>query len=346
MTGSSPEATSAEVVSSSDPVETVVTPDVSKPAESSPAEPAKGAEASPPLVLDAVKAALGDKAKKETSPDSATDPDVSKATPEGEKPAAEQDLGELTEDELKRYAPKTQRRILSLLNQRGEYEKRAVAAEGKAELFGRIESFASQNGLSDEDVEGLLEIGSMVRNDPFKAVERLTPIYSELLKRTGHVLPAPIEERVKQGYLTEEDARKLVQAETRAALEEERRTKTEEQANADRQRGQAQAHVDGVKRAAADWEAARKSVDPDWSSKQPRVGELIELEVHRNGYPKSTADVVKMLDTINKKVSDEFKRFAPKPREVTPAKGDASSGAAAEPKTALEAARLALSRGS
>ncbi len=341
-----------EAGSSPDPVETVpestpdvaTSPDASTPAAPSPAE-TKGAESAPSLI-DSVKEALGE-AKKESSPDSAkgsdADPSAPKAEGDGKPdPAAEQEIGELTEDELKKYAPKTQKRIRQLLTQRGEFEERAKAAESKAELFGRIETFADQNGLSGEDVEGLLEIGALVRGDPFKALDRLTPIYSELLKRTGHVLPAPIQERVQQGYLTEEDARRLVQAETKAALARERQTASDEQLNADRLRSQAQVHVGNVKSAATEWEATRKSNDPDWSLKQPRVAELVELEVHRNGYPTSTADVVKMLNDIEKKVSDELKRFSPKPREVIPAKGGASSGATAEPKTALEAARIAL----
>jgi hypothetical protein len=352
MTGSSPETTTD--AGTTEAVDTEIT-DVSATATSSTAEDAstaadpstakdKGAQ---PSLLDSVKRVLSGKAaEKAGSPDATTDPDAtSKATDaDGKDPTAEQELGELTEKELKTYAPKTQRRILSLLNQRGEYEKRATAAEAEAEVSRKITGFANEHGLSGEDVEGLLEIGALVRGDPFKAIERLTPIYSELLKRTGHVLPAEIQDRVKQGYITEEDARRLVAAETREVLAKERQEAMQKQADEDRLRGQAQAHVNDVKTVAADWEATRKRTDPDWSLKQPRVGELIELEVHRNGYPKSKADVVKMLDDIAKKVDEDTARFKPKPREVKPAQGGASSGATAAPKDVYEAVRRGLGK--
>ena len=309
-------------------------------AESSAATQDQGAE----TLLESVQAALkGD--DKESSPDSERDPPATE--PEPKETAAEADDApvdlDAIEGDLKRYHPKTQKRIQALLDDRRASREEIERLRPMAEQFTRIEQYRETSNLTVEDVGVTLEIAALIRNDPFKARERLAPIMRKLDEITGNVLPEALTERARLGYISEEDARVL--AATKAENEFRRRQADElQQRQAAQEQARAQENlVRDVSSAATDWETAKKRTDPDWSVKQSRIHELIELEVRRTGqFPDTKAKTIQMLDGIHKRVSDEFAKIAPKPREVRSVTGVASTSAVAEPKSALEAAKRAL----
>lgn len=302
----------------------------------------QGVEQSP---VDLVMEALGS-TQKESSPDSERDPQdpvepTSEQAQAGEDDA-KQELGEITEEELKRYGPKTQARIKQLLDQRHEKHQEVEALKPKAAQYDAIMQFAEASRLSKEDVGSIMEIGSLVRNAPEKALEKLVPIVQHLQELTGQVLPADVQERVRLGYISEEDARRMVRSEKSTALTREQL----EQARQDQERANEAAALQelqqSAKSTAETWEATRKRTDPDWQLKQRRVGELAELEVRRNGFPESKAKMVELLDTVYAQVNQEMSRLLPRPKAVTPVTGTASAQATSEPKTSQEAALRAL----
>lgn len=337
--GSSPEA---EAVIEADPATIAEQPDAST-ASSSNATENQGGDTLLASVEEALKAS-----EPEKSPDSEADPtakavDPAKVDAEGKpKAPAEEPLGELTEDELRRFGPKTQRRMRQLLTQRAEANTELEKLKPRAESFDKIDQFVKSNRLSNADLAVIFEIGALVRNDPFKALEKLEPIYQQLQGMTGAKLPPDVQERVNLGYLTEADARELVKARKRVEHTEARTQEQTEQARETERRQAFTTHVNACRTTANKWESAKQSSDPDWNEKQSRIGELIELEVLKNGYPETQEGVVKMLDGFLTKVNAEFARFKPKPREVRPVIGSASSRATAEPKTLEEAVDRAL----
>lgn len=317
-----------------DPAEPAQQTDVSTTADSSPAD--GGAN-----LLDSVTDALKD-AKQEPSPSSGQGQTDPAAAPKAG--TAEEPLGELTEQELHRFGPKTQRRIKSLLGDRAERDRRIEQLSPKAEQYERFEAYTRDNRLSPDDVATVFELASLIRNDPFKAWERVQAIQNGLAQVVGQVLPPDIQERVKLGYLSEQDGRELAAARSKAALTEAQSKEQAAQAREERERQTVHAHVESCRDTANSWETAKKVNDPDWNEKQARIGELIELEVHRNGYPKTKQAVVTMLDGFLDRVNKDFARFKPKPREVRPAVGSASSRATAQPKTLMEAVDAALAQ--
>lgn len=326
MPDSSPEA-------ELDPVETSE-PDVT--ATSSPQETDNGGESLIDSVTEALKGS-----EEETSPDS----DAGSETEPAQPTPAEDPLGEITDEELKRYGPRTQRRIRQLLDARSELNNEVETLRPKAQNFDKIDEYIRDSRISNEDFAVLLEIGGLVRNDPFKAYERLSAITAQLAKVTGHELPQDIQERVRLGYLSEEDARALVTSRNKAALVEQRAQEQTAQAQEEQRRSLVQAHIQTCRSTANTWEARHRASDPDWDQKQGRIGELIELEVYRNGYPPTQEQVVAMLDGFLKQVNGEFARFKPKPQTVRPTVGSASPRAGnAEPKTLMEAVEAALAR--
>jgi len=299
-------------------------------------------------LLDSVQAALKDGSEPEKSPASEQGSAKSAETQSDADPAkagaAEDPLEEISEEELKRYGPKTQRRIRQLLGQRAEANSEIEKLRPKAAGYDQIEQFAKANRLSNDDLAVGYELMALTRNDPFKAWDRIQPIYAQLAEIVGHTLPKDVQERVNLGYLSAEDARQLVQSQRRADLAEGRAREQGESQQREQEAGRLRAHVDACRTTANEWESAKRGADPDWSEKQARIGELIELEVRRNGYPPTQAEVVKMLDGFLARVNKDFARFKPPVRAVTPVRGGASSDAKAEPQTLQEAVDMALAQ--
>lgn len=331
MTGSSPEATA-----SAEQVEPKVS-DVSATVDSSATE-TQGEKS----LLESVQAAL-EKGTTEASPGSGPEPEAS-GSPKAETPAPDTDepLGELTPEELSKCAPKTQRRMQQLLSQRHELETRATAAEEKATRFDQIVGYTEANRLSNDDVAAIFEIGALVKNDPEKAYDKLLPVFLHVSRLTGRVLPPDVEERVNLGYLPKQDAQELVRLQTRSALTEQRMADQARQAEEARERTLTETRDREIQSTAVAWEEQRAKTDPDWSSKKDLVLSVMQADAAQKGYPTDKASTIALLDGALAKVDAQLARFRPQPKAITPVLGTSSAGATAEPKSALEAARMAI----
>lgn len=312
-------------------------------AAASSTEANQGVEKSP---SDLVFEALG-MASEEKSPGSEQD-QTDPAEPTADEAKAEdaeatpKPLEEITPEELKKYSPKTQARIQQLLDQRLEKHNELEALRPKAQQFEALEEFATTHKLSMTQVAESVELAGLVNQKPEEALQRLLPVVQHLMKVTGQVLPEDIQERVRLGYIGEEEARRLVKAETAAQRASAVAKETAEEAAAREQANE----IRELQRTATDtadkWESSRKRNDPDWPLKSQRVGELIKLEVYEKGFPKTPDAIVKMLDGIAEKVTAEYSRFTPRPKEVRPVTGTAATAANSEPKSSKEAALRAL----
>lgn len=333
MAGSSPEVTAPIDTS----IDTKIS-DVSAAVEPSTTEP-EGAKS----LLESVQAALKE-GEKEASPGSGPEPDAegspkaAAATPDPDEP-----LGELSPEELKTYAPKTQRRMQQLLSQRHEFESRATQAEEKASRFDQIVGFTEANRLSNEDVQAIFEIGALVKNDPEKAYDKVLPVFMHLSQLTGRVLPPEMQEKVDLGYLPATDAQELVRLQTRTTLQEQRAALRESEAAERAERQAVEARTAEVTSTATQWEEHRQKTDPDWSSKKELVLSVMQANVAQNGYPADKAGTLAVLNAALAQVDAQIARFRPAPRAITPVTGTSSARASAEPTSALEAARMAIS---
>lgn len=330
MTGSSPEATAS--AQAEPQVSDVSATEVSSAAET------QGDKS----LVESVLAELN-KGAEESSPGSEPEPEAAGSTT-AETPASPDDepLGELTDEELKRYAPKTQRRIQQLLQERHGWEEKATAASEKAARFDQIVGFAEANRLSNEDVSATFEIAALLKTSPEKAYDKVLPIFLHLSQLTGKVLPPEIQQKVELGYLPESDARELVRLKTQNALVEARAAEQAKQAENERQVSAWKARVDESVAATAQWEEQRKSSDPDWSSKKDLIQELTHAEIARNGFPASKAQMIELLNSVSARVDQQVARFRPAPKAVTAVTGSTSARATAEPTSAVEAAMMAL----
>ena len=292
-------------------------------------------------LLDRVKAAIGPK-KEGSSPSQGSQ----EAKPEGEAPSKEDEQppeGDPTEEELSKYHSKTRARIRQLMDRAKTAESQVNDLKPDADLGRRITSHFSESGINPQEANLLLDIGRNLKKDPLKALEQIKPFYDALTRMSGDVLPADLQEAVTKGEITEAYARQLARTKTEAAISTQRTSQQDEQQRQRQAHEQTQQHAAAVGQAISTWEANQAKVDPDWSLKSDRLRELIELEIRRSGYPKTTADAVKLAETAKTKVNADFARFAPRKAAVSPVNpSSAARPAPAAPKTALEAARQRL----
>jgi hypothetical protein len=320
--------------------------DVDTSAESSTAEQGEKGD-----MLSAVKAALEPKEKSPASDEPGSksdDPLAADAKKEGDAAAGESD--DLTEEDLARLKPKTRKRIETLTAEVRDRDTKLAEISPKAENFEKIQRFVDEAGLSKDDVNQGFDVMRNLKNDPLKAYEQLKPIFAQLQQIAGEVLPPDLQTEVDQGRLTEAHARELTLARSRAAVNGQRLERVETTTRAERERQEFEQTVDGVAKAVTAWENSTSKGDPDWKLKQPRIQELVELEIMRKqrsqpDYFPTKEEAIEMSKKALTAVETELKRFAPQRRSMTtPASDAGSSRSVAAPKNMLEAVKIGLAK--
>lgn len=349
MPGSSPEGAEAEV-KPTDAQATETAEGVKPVSEEKPAAEPKGET----TVLDAVKAAL-DKSNPENAPTSEKPDPKSAAEPaaDAKKDGAdgEAESDDLSEEELTRLRPKTRKRIENLLADRTTRDRRIAELEPKAAEFDKVLNFVEDAGLSTDEVNRGFNVMRDLKRDPEKAYATLKPIVAQLAQMFGDTLPDDLQQEVAHGRLTEAHARELARSRSVATISKSEMDFRDKRAENQRTRDAQVTRVNQVQDAVTKWENTAARGDPDWKHKQDRVTELVELEVRRRqererGYYPTPEEAVAISKAALEKVNGEFKRFAPKPRAITPTPDGASSQSTPKPTSILEAARQGLNKGS
>jgi hypothetical protein len=269
--------------------------------------------------LDVVKAALsGD----EESPASDGGIDGSVVSEEESDDDSEDPLGELTEEEIQSYPRNSKRRIRQLVEQTNAAKAETTEI---AERFGQITSFMEESNLEPTEVRQGFEIMALMKNEPKKALEVLAPLVQELARIAGYTVPEDMQEKVRQGYISEADARRIAQAEAETNFVKERTERDQQRAREAQERQAAQARVDDVVKAADDWHERQATNDPDWKLKQDRVNQVVELRVRQSGYPADGKAMVALADSVLKDVNAEIKRLQPKREAKQMVTGNAST---------------------
>jgi hypothetical protein len=295
-------------------------------------------------MLDAVKAAI---APKDATPASkSTDAPVD-GDPDSKAETTEDDA--LSPEEIKALSARTQQRFSKLTKNLKATSAERDALKPKAAEFDKIDSFVRNAGLSQQDVAGTLEIAALLRSSPPDALARLEPIVAQLRAMVGETLPADLQQRVDQGYLTEADAKTLAKAQATARLSDQRLTAVTEQQQSEARNREFRTLTTNTVSSIETWESKQAERDPDWHLKRDSVAELVELAIERKtrevGKPwfPNAEEAIKLSTDALKTVNDRTKRFGPKPQEIRPVlSGGASPRSTAAPKSMLDVVRQSV----
>lgn len=291
----------------------------------------------PSDLLDAVKEALG--GGESSDPEKSQDQKDTEEAAEGAEAeqaegAEDGELGELTDDELKRYKPKTRRRIEQLLGRIEEYRP-------AYEQMQHLNRFMAEARLTPQDVNNGFAVMRLVKNDPVKALEVLEPMVVQLRKMTGFEMPDDLKKRVEGGYISEQEALELSRLRAGAVLSEEARRRQAAEEEARRASEAVRARAAEVGRAVSDWERRWSKSDPDYSLKKQRVLEKVQLAAMQRvqqGRPlQSAEEALALAEKCREEVEQEIAQFRPRPRASNPVTGSSATQAAPAPDSYLDA---------
>jgi hypothetical protein len=309
-------------------------------ASSSSAEPQKAE-----TMLDAVEAALK---PKDASPASKTPGEAeAKAETDDSNKAEKTEEDDLSEDEFKALGEKVQRRIRGFTSKLKAKDEQLAALEPKAKEYDKITTAIRNTGMSNQEVGELLTVGTLMKSgDARGAIERIKPIYEALLKAAGEELPPELQEKVRLGYMTEEDAKALSRASADAQSSKQRLERSEQEKQAAEEKKEREEVVQKTLTAIETWEAAQAKADPDWHQKRQEVSELVDLaitkkqrELNQPWFP-SAEEAVAMSKEALKTVEKRYSRFKQNPKEQHQVQGDASARSKAAPKSMLDVVNM------
>ena len=340
-----PESSTELETGANAPVETK-TPDVNSPGESS----ASGSGVETPTLLQSVEAALN-KSGKEASPASENGNEKDKTGAQKPEDAAEGDedlKSDITEEEISKFSPRSQRRIRQLLAQRDDGFQERDSLRPRADNWDRVTAYMREHSIAPDELDNTIAITGLINSRQYdKALAALTPIYRELAQKAGELLPEDLKEKVRLGHISEPDARDLNKQRAAASAAAERETRNTERATADNERSATQAQINNATKAVDDWAKAKAGSDPDWNLKQKDVADQVKLRILEGGlpkYPKTNEEAVAIAEDALKVVEERYKLLRPKPKPIqSPATGQfVSPHSKAVPKSLSEAIDQAL----
>lgn len=279
--------------------------------------PEQGQSAAKPSesIVDRIFVGVEESPASEQEPEASVDQDPKPAETQGDA-QAEPDI---SEEDLKRFSEKTQRRFGKLVDDNRVLRGEIDTIKPKAEQFDALERFATTNRLSADDVAETLQMAALIRTNPAAALQKLLPVVKTLMDATGEgEFPEDIAERVRLGYVTEADARRLHQAERQSALLQAQAAERAKARAAEEADNAFQTRLKASTDAVNAW-AGKKATDPDWPLRQDMVHQQMELECRRKGVVPGPEEAIQMLDRIDKSVTEQLRKLAPaKPRAMAP----------------------------
>lgn len=302
-----------------------------------------------PSLLESVEAALSP--GEEGSPTSETGKEKAEQAQGGkDKSEEDQELPELTEDEIKSHTPNAQRRIRQLVSERDDWQGQVDRLKPRAEQWDRVASYMRQHDIQPSHVDNALEITRRINAGQWsEAMEVLAPIYREVAARAGAILPDDLAEEVRLGHITEQRARELAKAQAASKAAGERETRMTEKQREEAESAKHQQIIDTAVGAVDKWAKSKAGSDPDWHLKHEDVQEEVDhilrkrMEKGVEGFPQTADDAVAIAEQALKNVEDRIKRYRPPPKEHrTPTGQFASPHAKVQPKSLMEAVDAAL----
>lgn len=206
--------------------------------------------------------------------------------------------------------------------------------------YAKLTGFLQETGVSSEEAARALELEALRKTNPVEAWKAMKPMVQQLLMEAGELLPADLQQRVKQGELTREMA--LEMNRLKAAQTAGQRASQHGATVAD-QRAQQQA-VQARVSAVTTWEQATRARDPDFDAKLEDLQKEILWMQKRDGVPADAAGAKKQLDAAFTAVNKRVRTSAAPRRQTTPVTGGRGAGGnnAPKPQTMLDVVKQAV----
>lgn len=266
-------------------------------------------------------------------------------------PVAGEPAADPSEEEIKQYTPGAQKRIRELVAEKNTARGQVEAAtreldtfKPRAESYDKLTGYLTRNGITSDEANNSLEVTRLIKAGDFaNALKVLTPIYQEVQKRAGEVLPPDLQEEVRLGHTPHERALELSRLRANETAAAERQAQEGQRQRTEAQQTAWNTHVQTVAKAADDWAKGKAAGDPDWDKKATEVADIVDLAIRRDGFPKSKEAALQISEQALAKVNTRWKSLRGPLGEIKPMVGTGrASPREGAPKTAMEAVNRAL----
>lgn len=225
-----------------------------------------------------------------------------------------------------------------------EFQAQIEPLQDSHERFTRLNDFVQTNNIEQKNVTVAFDAMAKMSAGDFQGfIDLVQPWYQQAQQALGATIAPDLQQRVDDGYLTEEDAKEMTKARVRADLSEGKAQQLEQRT---RERDETTAKEDGktaVINAINDREAHYKSSDPDYALKSKAIASAIEFAVRGGNVPQTPEQAQKLVDDAHDLVTTQL---APPKRKATPTPPRPSSSnpsqGTAKPANAREAMMLGL----
>lgn len=252
----------------------------------------------------------------------------------------EDDAFRIPDEDFKGLPQGVKQRIghLNAKAKKAEREKSELQAEmtplrDAHERFSTLQNYVKEHDIQPQNVTLAFDaMAKMSRGDFQGFIDAIKPFYDHAMQAAGAAISPDLQQRVDDGYLTEEDAKELtrarVQTQTFKGQAEQFRQRDSERQQQERQSQQ----TNGILTAINDREAQLKASDPDYALKSQAMKAEIQWLLENGAVPKTAQQALAMVNKAYENVSAKYvKPVAPKP---TPPRPSASTPPRGRPEPA------------
>lgn len=221
-------------------------------------------------------------------------------------------------------------RFQQVIAQKNEFKDRAEQTEQQFESF-RNEVREVFSGLDQSEAMEALEIARLMKTDPQAALERLSPVYSQVASLNGYLLPDDLQQEVDAGYMTQERAQELAKYRAQQEFQQTRQQSQQQHETQGQQDRVMQEATQGLEELEANW----KRADPDFGMKQGPIFDRFAVLMQQRmaqGQPLGSRDeVMQLAEQAKQEVEQRFDALRPK-RQAKKTLRSTAPGPAAQPK--------------
>src|ERR1041385_6709447 len=163
-------------------------------------------------------------------------------------------------EELVEGKPVPYTRFQEVIAERTELKQKYEQAQPIVENYTRITDFCREHTITPDQFEKAMRVQALLNTNPSEALKELVPIVEALQGFVGNKLPDDIQKAVDEGKIDPSLARDYAQARAQAKYRESMAKQNAEVA----QRTAQERAVAETTKAAADWERAKRTSDPDY----------------------------------------------------------------------------------
>lgn len=274
------------------------------------------------------------------------EPEAEAASGEDEGSAAAENADDdfrIPDEEFKGLPPNVKKRVgkLSTRLKRTTQELSTLKEsmpdlEDRAGRFDKIREFTEQNNIEPQTVDIMFGAAAlMAKGDYAGFLKAVQPYYDHASQAAGKAIAPDLQERVDNGYMTEEDAiaftQARVQGDTHKAAADQARQREQRQ----RQEQQAQGNQQRMAQALEARTQQLQQEDPNFAQKLPAIKKLVESARNRGAQFSTAEDAISMLNEAYEAVSAAAPArqpvaTPPRPTASNPPRGNA------EPKSLQE----------